>query len=206
MTGQEYSTGLGIKLVCHLEDDREPSEPPGACESGNWLALRDQDSYAWQGHTHPTAGRDALNIRKVGFFSSPSNIAVIKYWPGGHLQRQDSLLFNIIPPPLSPLPPHLSLLPSFLLFFLLLSFSLLLHISQFSSVTLGKKPMQFPCHCMSLCMHGPAWSLLSWVSMLLGRRAFHSFKATVPYQPSSLRCPSCVPPVPCFPVSFIPSH
>lgn len=34
MTGQEYSTGLGIKLVCHLEDDREPSEPPGACESG----------------------------------------------------------------------------------------------------------------------------------------------------------------------------
>lgn len=87
MTGQEYSTGLGIKLVCHLEDDREPSEPPGACESGNWLALRDQDSYAWQGHTHPTAGRDALNIRKVGFFFQPIQYCCYKILARGSFTK-----------------------------------------------------------------------------------------------------------------------
>jgi hypothetical protein len=67
MTSQEYSMGLGIKLVCHLENDREQPEPLGACESGNWLKLRDQDSYTWRGHTHPTAWMFYI-LKWRGFF------------------------------------------------------------------------------------------------------------------------------------------
>lgn len=66
MTSQEYSMELGIRLVCHLEDDREQVEPLGAYVSRNWLTLRDQDSHTWWGDTHSTAWPDALTIRSGG--------------------------------------------------------------------------------------------------------------------------------------------
>lgn len=51
MTSQEYSTRLGIRLVCHLKDDREQAELLGACVSRNWLKLRDQNLYTrWRSH------------------------------------------------------------------------------------------------------------------------------------------------------------
>lgn len=44
-TSQEYSTGLGRRLVCHLKHDREQTDSLGACVSRNGVKLRDQDSY-----------------------------------------------------------------------------------------------------------------------------------------------------------------